>query len=194
MVDVTAVCPIHGPFPTPNLFGGTGSFFLSNVTTTCPICGRLAPIQDGRYEFIGNVLTAFREAGVTKDEARDFLSIVKDLNDGRISSQNAEDKTSNIKSSLSKVLKSTKYDAEKLNLLIAAITLLIAIYSTFFIESPDVESRRVAHRDAQDIQQIQQGIYQELKEIRRELSAQPEISRQRRRRSEQLTKKRQKQR
>lgn len=191
MVDVTAVCPIHGPFPTPNLFGGTGSFFLSNVKTICPICGRSAPIQDGRYEFIGNVLTAFREAGVTKDEARDFLSIVKDLNDGRISSQNAEDKTSNIKSSLSKILKSTKYDAETLNLLIAALALIITIYSTFLNESPDVEAHRVAHRDAQDIQQVQQGIYQELKGIRRDLSAGPEISRQRRRRAEQLTKKRQ---
>ncbi len=191
MVDVTAVCPIHGPFPTPNLFGGTGSFFLSNVKTICPICGRSASIQDGRYEFIGNVLTAFREAGVTKDEARDFLSIVKDLNDGRISSQNAEDKTSNIKSSLSKILKSTKYDAETLNLLIAALALIITIYSTFLNESPDVEAHRVAHRDAQDIQQVQQGIYQELKGIRRDLSAGPEISRQRRRRAEQLTKKRQ---
>ena len=43
----------------------------------CPRCGRQATIQAGTYDFVGEVMTAFRAPEVTRESVADLRKIVE---------------------------------------------------------------------------------------------------------------------
>jgi hypothetical protein len=158
MADIIAVCPVHGPFPTRNLFGGTGSVALKNVTTNCPICGRDSPITDGTYDLVGSAVKAFRAPGVTRDNINALRDIAQAEKDGKLSAKAAEEKAAEISSAFAALIKWTNGNAGMLGLLVAIITLFVSIYA---VNDDDLSSAQ-AHKDFLAEREVQQRIYEAL--------------------------------
>ena len=161
MIGLVAVCPVHGPFSLSSIFGGSGTITMINSRSSCPRCGRASPIPNGSYDFIGNIVRAFRAPGVTQSEILALRDIAQATKDGKLSGAEAAEQAAELNSLFATLLEWANGNAAALGLLIGIITLLISIYS---IHDSDMSSDQ-AHSDAQQQIQATQSETQVLQKI-----------------------------
>lgn len=167
MVDIMAVCPVDGPFPVKDLFGGSGSavITMSRTATRCPRCGRISDIVDGTYDYVGEIITAFRAPGVSRKDIEALKKLAESEKRGEISRENANQEAEKLSSTFADIMKWADGNAALLSVLIAVIACFIAVYG---VREADLGSDQ-AHEDAEQqlratesVTQAQQRIYEEL--------------------------------
>src|SRR4051812_42191923 len=131
MVDVLAICPVHGPFTNDSLIGGTGRVTFKSSFVSCPKCGRPSNIVDGTYDFIGDVLIAFRAPDVTLPKIEAFRQIVESVSRGTISPEEASQSAKALSLAFTPILEYANKNAGLLALLVAIVTLFVTVYAAY---------------------------------------------------------------
>lgn len=169
MAGPDAVCPVHGLFKFENFLGGDGggaaTFTFANCSTNCPQCGRQSPIIDGAYDFVGDVLKAFRAPGVTRENIEDFGTLVKDVQDGNITEQQARDDAAKFGASFVSLLDVANKNAGLITILLTIIGLFIAGYAAYSSDQSSAQSHADSirvHEDDQQLIEIGKKIYEAL--------------------------------
>lgn len=159
MVGIQATCPVHGRVTVHGLVGGTGSVTIESSVTNCPICGRPSPIVDGTYEFVGDVLRAFRAAGVTRGQVEAFRAVLQAVEAGRLSAEQAEAEAASITPTFAALVAFTNKNADVISVLLAIIGLFFAIYTDY--SSDQTTTQQLS--DNRQLIAIQKQIYEELR-------------------------------
>lgn len=160
-MPLIATCPVHGQFPVGNLFGGTANMRLTNVSTSCPVCGRRSAIADGNYSMVNDVIRALRSPGVGTAEILQFQSIAEAVRDGHISAEEGQERFTELENPLVGLWKWTNANAGALSVLLTLITL----YLTWASAVDATRSNNQLSKELQTHTQIERMMLNELKKI-----------------------------
>lgn len=151
----------------------------SNITfegcqETCPRCGGFANIQDGTYDFVGRVITAFRAPGVSWDDIIEFQSIAAAVNSGELSKEQADARVEQIGASLAGLWKWINDNSGALTLVVTVIHIYLAIHLSNVSNAVSEQQHTDAARLSQSIErqtealetatELQQKIYEALEQ------------------------------
>lgn len=157
----SAFCPVHGQFDVPNFLGVGGTAFFRNCSLTCPICDSSLPIPDGRYDFVGKIVKAVSQPGVSRDSVVALYDTLQAVRQNVITPESANKTIQQITSEFSDLLQFTNENAGSLTLLITVVGLILAFWAQVSTE----RSSKLQHADAQQQLQVSQMIYEELKRL-----------------------------
>jgi len=118
----------------------------------------MAKLQDGTYDFIGTAIAAFRAPGVTREDIERFRSIAEATNAKRIAPAQARQEVEQINASFGALWSWANSNAGALTVLIGIITLALMMYDLI---GSDADAK-TAHKDAQQILEVQERIYAAL--------------------------------
>ena len=178
-MSIPVHCPHCGYTFTSRAFNISNA---SNVTLvgnreTCPRCRKLANIQDGTYDFVGRVLTAFRAPNVTRNDVLAFQHLATEVQAGKISTTEAGEQLQNLSPPLSELWTWANENGTALGILIGIIGIFIAIYyGELSRESEEQQhsdfekKRQVIERQIETTEKetkLQKQIYEELKRLRK---------------------------
>ena len=163
-MSIPAICQDCGLIFTSQSISlhNTPHLTVYNSYETCPRRGGRARLQDGIYDFVGNVVSAFRNT--TSDKIEAFQKLAKAAASGSISSAEAEEKSTEIHSSFGHLI--------TLALQWGIPSLLVAIISLYLqwsaATSSDISSDAMMH----ELKAMQQTNEQILSEMQRFTSTQ----------------------
>lgn len=140
-------------------FVSDSTLSLTNVTTICPECDGEAVIQDGTYEFIGNVLAAFTAPGMTREKVEAARKVAEEAASGMVSSEEAIHLLRDISATLARAV-SQPPPSVKINweLVIAIFALLQSFWGSYSSDA-DVQA---ALAEARKQTELSQKILEEL--------------------------------
>lgn len=118
-------CPRCGSQMPQNLFGGTGNISFNNSKMSCPKCGNIAPIRDGKYEVVGSVLRSFQ--GVSRENIERLKEIALSVKVGSTDNEQADIQVEQLGSVIATVWKAANTNSGALSLFLAIITLYLTI-------------------------------------------------------------------
>jgi uncharacterized protein (DUF2267 family) len=119
---------------------------ISNCAETCPRCGRDADIQDGTYDFVGNVMTAFRS--LDRSQVERFREVVQRAARGELDREEAKSEAAEIHKSFAQII------AQAMQWGIPA--LLVAIISLYLQWSSTQDSRQTTEEIVRQLHQQSQ--------------------------------------
>ena len=125
---------------------------------TCPNCGQLAEIQDGTYDFVGEVMTAVRAPGVMRDDVLAFQTLAKAVQAGELSQSEASSRIEILGKSFAALWALVNVNSGTLALIVAIVALYLQITSNL----PADAGSDQAHSDAQRQYDISQQIRDQL--------------------------------
>lgn len=131
----------------------------------CARCGGPALYQSGNYDFVGDVVAAFRAPGVTREAVTRLGDIAKGVQTGVISADEAAVQISELAAPLATVWDWSNKNAGALSLLVAIIALFLTIYYEAESDAADAEERALARQQVeatQSLHEVQEKILIEL--------------------------------
>lgn len=138
-------------------FADSTNITITGSSETCPNCGGRAALQSGTYDFVGDMISAFRAPGITKEKVRRFKDLATDLNSGKLSQDDAEAEAEKIGPQFVKILKTVHENGITFDRVISVITLLFLIWTQ-------------SGSDA-DVQATLEGIGQQIELSKQQLDA-----------------------
>lgn len=102
---------------------------FSGCATICPYCGGTADIVDGTYDFVGEIIAAFRAPGVTRQNVEAFRDVVEAVNAGRATPEQAVAQVAELGSAFAGVWKWVNANSGGLGVLLAIMSLYLAYIS-----------------------------------------------------------------
>lgn len=190
-------------------FENSTNITISGAAETCPRCGGKSILQDGSYDFVGSVISAFRAPNVSRQQVLEFQSIAKSVAEGEKDLQTATTEVSNLGLEVSQAWEWANDNAGALGLLLAIIGMFLAHYH--FKKSKDDHSATEAlQKNTEALQKIEEELSKisdtfekasEALQPKKQLPKEPPIqkptrptqNRQQRRRAKSLAKKKKKQ-
>ena len=147
MTVVKARCLSCGyKFTSSNLINvdATSRITISNVTTSCPRCGKTAKTQDGVYGAIGRILDVVTAPGTSKGDLLAFQDISKRAATGAITHHEGERLSAEIGSKFEELWSYLNTNGQSYSLIVTIISAVLALYA---IHSSNQSSDQ-QHQDA----------------------------------------------
>ena len=142
----------------------------------CPRCGGRADFQSGTYDFVGEVMTAFRAPGMTRQKVADFRKVLEQVNEGAISADTAVKSAENIDPLLSRILKSAYENGVTFDRVLAVLLAIHAFWTSYSSDA-DVQAALTESRHQTELSQKMLSELQKLNvsssESRTKASANP---------------------
>lgn len=166
-MSVPVHCPYCGLGFTSRVFHieNSSDITLQGNRETCPRCGQLANIQDGTYDFVGNVISAIRAPGVMRADVLALQNIAKSVQSGELSAEDAESEIAKINAAFVVIWRWTNANAGAITVLLAIIALWVAVYAAHAADMSSEQQHSDEVHQTQVIEsngQFQQKIYEEL--------------------------------
>jgi hypothetical protein len=118
-----------------NSFGVT----LSGNTETCPRCGARAQLQSGTYDFVGDVISAFRAPGMSREKISTLKALAEKAKNGEITAEDAVENANKIDPAIQRMLKTAQDRGITIGDLLTLITLIFAFW-THWSSNADVQA------------------------------------------------------
>lgn len=128
----------------------------------------MANIQDGTYDFVGRVITAFRAPGVTRNNILAFQAIAEAVDSGKLSEEDAAVKIAQIGASFAGLWKWINGNSGALSIVLG----IIAIYLTVHYAELSIDASEQQHTDAAHQHQV---IERQIEAIETETQVQRQI-------------------
>ena len=129
-------------------------FSFSDVETDCPRCGGRANVVDGTYDFVGDVISAFRAPGVSRQSVATLRDIAEAVKTGETSREQAEAKVAELGAALAGVWKWTNDNGSALSVLLAIIALYLSITSGWDADEAAEKIQASVEKQTQVVQMI----------------------------------------
>lgn len=150
--------PVH--CKTCGYTGIARSVYIENATEAtfigggedCPICGGLAEFQSGTYDFVGDVMTAFRAPGMTRQKVADFRAVLEQAKEGTISASAAVKRAENIDPLLSRLLRAAYENGITFDRVLAVL-IAIHVFWTSYSSDAAVQSALAESRHQTELSQ-----------------------------------------
>jgi hypothetical protein len=104
----------------------------------CLLCGGVADLQSGTYDFVGEVMTAFRASGMTRDKVEAAKKVVTEASTGAIASDEAIKRLGEISSQLARLIENSGHRRINWELILTAI---LAIYTIWTDQKSDADAQ-----------------------------------------------------
>lgn len=123
-------CGYRGIAHSISVSNSTGITFEGG-SENCVRCGGRAEFQSGTYDFVGDMISAFRVPGVTRQKIAEVQSIVSKALDGTISAADAVKQTQDVDSAIGGVLRAAHDHGISFDRIMMIIALLYAFYADY---------------------------------------------------------------
>lgn len=120
-------CPRCGPGISP-LVGGSATVVFTRSRASCPSCGMMAPIRDGVYETVNDVVQSFRAFGATREDVIRFSAIASAVRSGETSVATADAQVSELGTVFADAWRTFNTNSGGVGLLVAILAVLLTIY------------------------------------------------------------------
>lgn len=137
----------------------TRNMRLGGGSEDCPICGGRAEYQLGYYDFVGSMMTAFRE--LSRDNIEAFRDIAEAVKSGEASSEDAAAQIAKLGSTLAGVWRWTNENSGALTVLLSVLTLYLAITAGWRSDETAEKLRASVERQTQ----VEQMMLSELRKL-----------------------------
>lgn len=127
----------------------------------CPECGGRAEFQSGTYDFVGDVLTAFRAPGTTRKKVEEFAGIVSLAAEGKISAEAAVEQARGVSVAFGGLLKAAHDRGITFDRVLAFI---LAIHAFWIAHSSDADVQ-AALAESRNQTELSQQMLSELEEM-----------------------------
>lgn len=127
---------------------------ISNCSESCPIpgCGGIADLESGTYDFIGNVMTAFRAPGMTRQKLEAFAGVVSQAAEGKVSPEMAAQQAKQISHSLGALLAAAHSHGITFDRILAVILAIQAFWAAYSSDA-DVQAALTESRHQTELSQ-----------------------------------------
>ena len=98
---------------------------IRDIGETCPRCGGLAKLQDGTYDFVGEVLAAVRAPGVMRQDVLAFQGVARAVQEGVLSFEDASEQLAQINSAFATLWKWMNDNGAAITVVLTVIALYI---------------------------------------------------------------------
>lgn len=166
-------CPVHGAQPARGLVGGDGRVTFIGSSSSCPLCGRMAPIRDGTYDIVNSVVRAFHATGATRDQVARLHEIAKSVQAGSATAEDAEQQVAALGGVFLSVWRTLNTQGTAIQTVVAIIALFLMIY---FEKQSDVDAAKLQAATEKQIvatQSVERVGHQILEELRKQSAASP---------------------
>ena len=160
-MSIPVDCPNCGHQFTSRAISITNSTDVTiSGSESCPKCSGVAVIRAGTYDFVGAVMTAARAPGVLREDLVNFRDLVNKYRLGHISSEIVSGELISEQSPFADIWRVLNNNGTAIGVLLSILSIII---SSWVQISGDSVSER-AHKDAQNLIQIEERIYEALRE------------------------------
>lgn len=125
---------------------------LSNVYEPCPQCGGMAKLHSGTYDFVGDIMTAFRSPGMTREKIAAFRSVLEQVTEGELSSSDAVQTTEEIDPLLSRWLRAAFERGISFDRVLAVFSAILALWMAYSSDA-DVQAALTESRHQTELSQ-----------------------------------------
>jgi hypothetical protein len=132
---------------------------LDQIWESCERCGGLAEVQSGTYDFVGSMMTAFRE--LSRNDIVAFRDIAESVRSGRASSAAASAQIATLDSTLVGVWRWTNENSGALSVLLAVLAIYLSITAGWSSDETAEKLRASVERQTQ----VEQMMLSELKKL-----------------------------
>lgn len=126
---------------------------ISNCLEQCPRCGGAAELQSGTYDFVGDVMTAFRAPGMSRQKVVAIADIVSKAAAGKISPDVAVQEAEGVESGLAALLRAAFAHGIPIDRIVAIIGLILAFWIAY---SSDADAQKALAEDRKQTELLQQ--------------------------------------
>lgn len=146
-------------------FSGTTNAGVSNYSEDCPRCGGDAVSQNGRYDFVGSAIAAFRAPGVTRQKVERFAEVARAAQAGAIKRTDADAQIAELSRALASLWKFINDNGSGISVLLAVIAIWLTITAGWDDDiAADKQLKETQTQTAmmRSSEQVQQKILEEL--------------------------------